>query len=315
MTRRAAIYYAWSRPGETRAPLEVIDNRFPALFESRRMLYPRFAELADPASYDQGIGGFLDHIQRPNFAAFAELAESITGRQVTAVERANDEGVVNLISPEFLSDIDTLVVISFDSIRTDQRPSEAEVATLREFLDTPGNLVAVAPHHDIGDDPEAEFFHRGDRTSPPEQRFGGFARSVLAELGVPVVNRFGVRPATLPDGQPSPIEADRSRDRLGLLDGVTTFNAHPHLPQLERLNEATETLDVLVRQRVDPAAPHHPFTADGRDTFDSLLQSRPGVFPGDLLIGDTTLFSSTAGGLENLTRLWTNLLQRPAPGG
>ena len=37
----AAIYFAWSRLGETTAPLEVIENRFPTLFEGRRMLYPR----------------------------------------------------------------------------------------------------------------------------------------------------------------------------------------------------------------------------------------------------------------------------------
>ena len=28
VSHRAAIYYAWSRPGETTAPLEVIENRF-----------------------------------------------------------------------------------------------------------------------------------------------------------------------------------------------------------------------------------------------------------------------------------------------
>jgi hypothetical protein len=39
--RKLAFYYAWSRQGETGAPLPVIGNRFPALFESRRMLYPR----------------------------------------------------------------------------------------------------------------------------------------------------------------------------------------------------------------------------------------------------------------------------------
>src|ERR1700677_4624801 len=112
MGHKTAIYFAWSRLGETTAPLEVIDNRFPALFESRRMLYPRFTELADPASYDQGIGGFLDHIQRPNFAAFTDLAGSITGTPATAVERADDQGVLSPITPEFLSDVDTLVVIS-----------------------------------------------------------------------------------------------------------------------------------------------------------------------------------------------------------
>ena len=47
--RKVVVYYAWSRPGEVEAPLEVIENRFPTLFESRRMLYPRFEALSDPA--------------------------------------------------------------------------------------------------------------------------------------------------------------------------------------------------------------------------------------------------------------------------
>ena len=48
---KVVVYYSWSRPGETGAPLEVIENRFPTLFESRRMQYPRLEELADPAQF------------------------------------------------------------------------------------------------------------------------------------------------------------------------------------------------------------------------------------------------------------------------
>jgi hypothetical protein len=38
---------------------------------------------------------------------------------------------------------------------------------------------------------------------------------------------------------------------------------------------AIARLDVLAQQRIDPAAPPHPFTIGGRWTFDALLQSRP----------------------------------------
>ena len=248
MGRRTGIYYAWSRLGETTAPLEVIENRFLALFEERRMRYPGFAEFADPARYDQGIGGTLDHFQRPSFVAFAELAATLIGAPVTEVERADADGVQIPITGELLSDVGTLVVISLDSTRTGQQASEEEIATLRAFLEVPGNLLVVAPHHNIGDDPEAEFFHHGDRRIPPEQRFSGFARSILAGLDVPVKNRFGLRPATLPDGDPAPIECQPDLDRLGLLEGVTTFTSHPHLPHFERCGAATEKLDVLARR-------------------------------------------------------------------
>ena len=53
---------------------------------------------------------------------------------------------------------------------------------------------------------EADFRHHGDKMIPPQQRFGGFGRSLLAGLGVPVENRFGLHPAAEPDGSPSPIE-------------------------------------------------------------------------------------------------------------
>jgi hypothetical protein len=101
-------------------------------------------------------------------------------------------------------------------------------------------------------------------------------------------------------------------DRSRFLDGVGTFNVHPHLPHFERLGDAVLKMDVLARQRIDLTAPAHPFIHNGRATFDALLYSGIGVFTGDVLVGDATLWSSTAGGLDSLRRLWTNIVQRPA---
>ncbi|HEY0107046.1 MAG TPA: hypothetical protein VGB91_13255 [Rhizomicrobium sp.] len=67
-------------------------------------------------------------------------------------------------------------------------------------------------------------------------------------------------------------------------------------------------LDVLARQPIDPGAPPHPFAANGRRDFDALLQSKPGIFPGRVLICDTTIWSSTAGGIDNLQRFWRNVV-------
>jgi hypothetical protein len=321
--RKLAFYYAWSRPGEIGAPLPVIENRFPALFESRRMLYPRFEEFSDPTRFDQGIGGFLDHIMKANFADFIGQAATQTGAPVIEIERVGDGDVRNPLDGGILCAIDTLIVISFDSLRTGQQASSAEIGAVRAFLNDPDHLVFVCPHHSIGDADnlsdaerlrlqEADFYHHGDRAIPPQQRFGGFARSLLAGLGVPVENRFGLRPASAPDGSPAPIEANRHLDRVGLLNEVSTFNLHPHLPHFDRTGEAAEKLNVLVRQSIDLDAPPHPFVQSGHSTFDALLQSRPGVFAGSLLIGDATLWSSTAGGVDSLRRLWGNVVRRPA---
>jgi hypothetical protein len=319
--RKVVVYYAWSRPGEIEAPLEVIENRFPTLFESRRMAYPRLEELTDPARFDQSIAGFLDHIMKRNFAAFVELAETLTGRPVVEIERVADNGSLAALDASVLDGADTLIIISFDSFRTGQKAGSAEVEAVRTFLARPDCLVFVCPHHDIGDVPElphderlqrqiADFLHHGDKTIPPQQQFGGFARSLLAGLGMPVENRFGLHPAAEADGSPSPIEIETALDRLHLLKDVNTFNLHPHLPQLERLGAAVAKLDVLARQKIDLAAPPHPFTRD-RTTFDALLQSRPDTFAGSLFVSDTTLWSSTAGGVESLRQFWTNVVQRP----
>ena len=320
--RKLVVYHAWNRPGEVGAPLEVIENRYPTLFEMRRMRYPRFEALSDPACFDQSIDGFLDHIMKQNFAAFVEQAGAQTGHPVVEIERVADDGARTGLDAALLDGADTLIVIGLDSLRTRQDASAAEVEAVRRFLAHPDHLVFICPHHDIGDVPDlphderlerqvADFLHHGDKTIPPQHRFSGFARSLLAGLGVGVENRFGLRPAAESDGSPAAIEAESALDRLHLLRGVKTFNLHPHLPQFERLQGAVTKLDVLVRQKIDLKAPPHPFTRNGRTTFDALLQSRSGLFAGNLFVGDATLWFSTAGGMDSLRQLWTNVGERP----
>jgi hypothetical protein len=317
---RVLLYFAWSRPAEGGAPLFDIDDRFPALFELRRTFYPRFEELALAAQVDQGILGFLDHVQKPNFAGFAEHARLLTGQDVAQVERVDDHGILTALDTALLSRADTLIVISFDSLRTGVVAAPHEVAAVREFLADPQHLIAICPHHDIGEvEPAAgepgaarlaEHLHHADPAIPPRQGFGGYARSLLSGLGLPVQNRFGLRPAVDPDGEPAPIEVRQSLDRLGLLRGVRNFNSHPHLPHLERSGVALDRLQVLATQRVAPTAAPHPFTRGGRWSFDALLQSTPAAFAGTVLVSDTTLWSSTAGGLASLRVFWSNVLQR-----
>jgi hypothetical protein len=316
--RQVALYFAWSRPDEISAPLGVLEDRFPALFEVRRTFWPQFEQFADPAKFDQGIGGFLDTIQLANFKLFTDLVEVWTGNPVRLAERRTDAGLRTL-DAEFLAGIDTLIVISFDSSRTQQKSSEAEIGAVRVFLDDPDHTLFLCPHHDIGNADELpeserlarqelEFHHHGDRGIPARQAFGDFALSLLDGLGLQVRNRFGLHPAKLPDGSPAPLDIAAEFDRSGFLDGVTTFNLHAHLPHFERLGDSAAKLDVLARQLMDLDAPPHPFTAGGRGDFDALLQSTPDTFPGRLLICDTTMWSSTVGGLENLQRFWRNIV-------
>jgi hypothetical protein len=323
--RQVALYFAWSRPDEIAAPLGTLENRFPALFELRRLFWPRFEQFADPLKFDQGVGGFLDNIQLANFKHFADLASSWTGNPVRRAERRTEASLCKL-DAEFLSGVDTLVIISFDSSRTEQQADEAEIGAIRAFLGDPDHMLFVCPHHDIGDAEglpendrlarqELEFHHHGDPAIPARQCFGDFGISLLDGLGLPIRNRFGLRPAKMPDGSPAALEIAVDLDRSGLMKGVTTFNLHPHLPHLERLGDSQVKLDVLARQPVDLNAPPHPFTADGRRDFDALLQSKPEAFPGCLLICDTTIWSSTAGGVESLQRFWQNVVSQKRAAG
>jgi hypothetical protein len=317
--RRVLLYFAWSRPAEINAPLEVIDDRFPAIFELRRLFYPKLEELSDRERIDQGIAGFLDHVQKVNFQAFADQTEALTGHKVTQVERIIDDGTIAPLN-DSLVDIDTVVIISFDSFRTEQMATVAEIEAAKKFLDDPDHLLFVCPHHSIGETTKheqssetqvTEYWHHGDRAIPPRQGFGGFACSLLVGLGVPVNNRFGLKPAADPHGAPAPAQIDREIDELGLLEGVDGLNLHPHLPHLERVGRSTDKMEVLVRQGIDASAPPHPFTQAGRYDFDAVLQSRSTTFKGKLWVCDTTLFSSTAGGVQNLRRIWANVTQRP----
>jgi hypothetical protein len=319
--RRVLLYFSWSRPAESHAPLTNIEDRFPAIFELRRLFYPKFEPLSDSTKIDQGIAGFLDHVQKPNFQNFVELAEMLTGNKVVQIERTRDTSQTTTLDT-VLQGIDTLIVISFDSVRTHQTVTPLEVAAIRQFLDNPDHLIFVCPHHDIGESSEfvgeervnrqtIEYRHHGDHAIPPRQGFGGFARRLLAGLGVPVQNQFGLKPAVTAEGVPAPLSIDRSLDVLGLLRGVDAFHLHPHLPQLERIGPSVSLMDVLARQRIDLSAPPHPFTQEGRATFDALLQSKANAFAGKLFVCDVTLFSSNAGGLDNLRRLWNNVIERP----
>jgi hypothetical protein len=286
--RQVALYFAWSRPDEVAAPLGILEDRFPALFELRRMSWPRFEQFADPAKFDQGVGGFLDNIQLANFKLFADLAASWTGNPVRRAERKTDARLCAL-DGEFLAGVDTLVVISFDSTRTKQHASDAEIGAIRSFLGDPDRTLFICPHHDIGDvgdlpegerlaRQEIEFHHHGDPGIPARQSFGDFGLSLLRGLGLEVRNRFGLRPAKLPDGSPVSLEIASERDRYGLMEGVTTFNLHAHLPHFERLGDSAAKLDVLARQPIDLAPRRIPSPRTAAATSTRCCSRKPMSF-------------------------------------
>jgi hypothetical protein len=196
------------------------------------------------------------------------------------------------------------------------------MAAARAFLARPHTVLAVCPHHLVGlDTPVAEHAHHGDPNVPATQQLGGYARALLAGLGLPVENRYGLSPATDADGTPAALEISHGLDEQRFLGGdaalpVTTFNAHPHLPHLEPVGAAANLYRVLARQAINRHAPAHPFTADGNRAFNALLWAPPdGDRKGHVLVCDATLWSAAFKGVDSLANFWRNLARMPVPGG
>lgn len=308
------MYFAWDRTAETGAPLGALNNRFPTLYELRRLFWPRYESFAE-APGGQDIEGYLQAIFFHNYDSFLRYATDLTGRPGDQLERrtASDETV---LTDSLLDTYDTFIIISFDTKRTEQVAGHDEAEAIRNFLVRPETMLFLCPHHDIGDvdglpseealdRQTAEYRHHGDVVLPGQQRTGGFALSLMSALGAPICNRFGLRPATTGDGEPAPFQLG-AEDRHHLMSGVPHLNLHPHLPHFERVDAARTLLEVLVRQVVSNEAPPHPAMPPG-SLFDSVLQARPEARLGRLWICDPTLWTSVNGGLRGLQMLWNNV--------
>jgi hypothetical protein len=123
-----------------------------------------------------------------------------------------------------------------------------------------------------------------------------------------VINQFGLRPAFVEGTkQLAPLTINKDLDKLGLLNGVTTFNFHMHLPHYALTTKDTKSIHVLSRQPIDLSRPH-PFTAAGNREFNSFIWMPPaGSRAGHILMADSTIFTTLFGGTDSLERFWTNL--------
>ena len=80
--------------------------------------------------------------------------------------------------------------------------------------------------------------HGGPEKLVYEPEYSNRGRAAAPGTGtycyVPVHNRWGLRPAVVEGTkQMAPLTAVRDLDAARLLDNVTTFNFHPHLPHYE----------------------------------------------------------------------------------
>ena len=245
---------------------------------------------------------------------FQQVVESVTGHPVPDYQRIDQAGQRLPIDERILADTDTLMVFGLDHLVTEQEASPEEIEALKKFLQREGTCLVLSPHHDVGfsedlNQRQMEYKHHGDPLVPRQQRFGKYTRSLMKGLGVPVENRFGLRPATIKgtNNQLVPLHKHMDFDKHELLEGVTTFNFHMHLPHYAVTTDDPKLIHVLAQQPIDMSHPH-PFIEAGNREFNMFLWMPPaGERAGDILLADSTIFTTLFGGDESLERFWKNL--------
>jgi hypothetical protein len=311
--RRLSIYWTWSYPWEAGRDPAAMENRFSTMTEVRNVLWPEYETPEYSAEHFlQGIAGTLELFHRSTLS-FQEVAGEATGHPVAVFQRIDQAGYKLPIDERILADTDTLMVFGLDHLLSEQEATGDEVAAIRHWLEREGTCLLLAPHHDVGftsdmDQRQVEYRHHGDRLVPRQQRFGQYTRSLMRALDVPVRNLYGLRPAVVKGTKEiAPLTAFRDLDTHGLLRNVTTFNFHPHLPHYELTTTDARCVRVLGRQLIDPDRPH-PFTAAGNTEFNALLWMPPsGTRAGDIVLVDSTNFTTLFGGTDSLMNLWRNL--------
>jgi len=311
--RRFSIYWSWSYPWEANRDVTELDNRFSSMTEVRRVGWPNFESAAfSPKMFLQSIAGTLE-LFHLSLVRFQKLVGEVTDQPVAVYQRVDQAGQKLPLDERVLGDTDTLMVFGLDHMITSQEAVPEEIEALRRFLARDGGCLILGPHHDVGasgnpQEQAIEYAHHGDPLVPRQQRFGLYTRSLMKGLGVPVENRYGLRPATIQGTQrPAALAIDRDADARGWLTGVDTFNFHMHLPHYAVTTDDATAIRVLARQPIDPSRPH-PFIAAGSREFNMFLWMPPaGKRAGDILLADSTIFTTLFGGDESLENFWRNL--------
>ena len=308
--RRMSIYWTWSYPWESQRDPAAMENRFSTMTEVRTVLWPNYETPEySAAQFLQGIAGTLELFHRSTLS-FQQIAGEATGHPVAVFQRIDQAGYKQPIDERILADCDTLMVFGLDHLLSEQEATPEEVEAIQEWLKREGTCLLLAPHHDVGftDDlqqRQVEYLHHGDALVPRQQRFGQYTRSLMRALGVPVHNVFGLRPARV-EGEIAPLTAFRDIDKLDLLNNVPTLNFHPHLPHYEITDTENKSVHLLARQPIDLDRPH-PFTEAGNTAFNCLLWMPPSKpRSGDILLVDSTNFTTLFGGTDSLMHFWRN---------
>ena len=311
--KRFSVYWTWSYPWEANRDVTEMDNRFSTMTEVRRVAWPAYETLEySEKMFLQGIAGTLE-LFHLSIVKFQQVVSEATEQSVSVFQRIDQAGQRLPLDERILDDTDTLMVFGLDHMVTEQEASADEIEAVRRFLKREGTCLVLSPHHDVGFSEDfvqrqMEYKHHGDPLVPRQQRFGKYTRSLMKGLGVPVENRYGLRPATFKgSNQLVPLSVEKDFDKRGFMNGVTTFNFHMHLPHYAVIEDNSNSIHVLARQPIDMTNPH-PFIEAGNREFNMFLWMPPsGERVGDILLADSTIFTTLFGADESLMQFWKNI--------
>ena len=92
---------------------------------------------------------------------------------------------------------------------------------------------------------------------------------------------------------------------------MPTLNFHPHLPHYELTAKGADSIHLLARQPIDLDRPH-PFTEAGEKEFNCLLWMPPNERrAGNIVLTDSTHFTTLFGGTDSLEHFWRNIALMP----
>ena len=151
--------------------------------------------------FQQGIAGALELFFRA-WMPFQQLVAEVTGHVVPVFQRVDQAGYRLPLDERVLADADTLLVFGLDHLLTEQEASADEIDAVKRWLAARRHVLVLGPHHDVGistdlNERAMEYAHHGDALVPRQQRFGKYTRSLMKGLGVPVENRYGLRPGVV----------------------------------------------------------------------------------------------------------------------
>ena len=234
--RRVSVYIAWSYPGEanrdpTRARQPLLDDDRGA---ARALARLRGAAMGGPAAVPAGDR----RLARAVLLGVGEVPGARRGGHRARRSRCSSASTRRASRCRSTSASSPTPTRCSSSVSTTWSPSRwprpRRSRPFAQFLEREGTCLVLGPHHDVGHSPDLEerdmeYLHHGDALVPRQQRFGGYTRSLMKGLGIPVENRWGLRPRA--SSRRRTTESHRAADR----------RARPRQARLARRASATST--------------------------------------------------------------------------